>query len=495
MFGLFGRKPKRSVENDLIPELKRQIVQIQESTGAKYLTIAEPMLTLGVSLLVKNKGSAGLAHAINTLGALIEKEQQTSTGSLASSIIDIKVPEHPRDHYNSVLKRLGDFATRSINGGYSFEEVGAAMASVSGQITKSIDKDGLLGIGLLRNELKRRREEYRREQFRQTANGERCDDESINTLYQAEALGFTLTIEKDKTFVLSKGSAGVHYLRSNSEIEQFGRVLQRQQELEQANRSPVEKLVEQGNQHLEEQNLENAISAFSAALRIKPDSADIYFHRGLAWSNSYHNRGNKPDDLQNAIDDYTRSIELNASGEGYFERAELLSERGQVAEAIADYTKAIEKDHQASGSYYCRALLWKSTGEAGQQNAIADFNEAIRTGGKSDQFMALMSRGEAHHEWGNLDLALADFNAAAAYHPKGPPGLYEQRAAVLRELGRMREAIADFGEGISVASPLASPQFVANMYEQRGQCRMQLGETDLARQDFERAAELKRQRR
>jgi tetratricopeptide (TPR) repeat protein len=171
----------------------------------------------------------------------------------------------------------------------------------------------------------------------------------------------------------------------------------------------------------------------------------------------------------------------------------LLSAQGQVAEAIADYSKAIEKDHHASSSYYCRALLWQSTGEAGKAKAIADFDGAIRTGGKSEQFMALMARGQAYYDLGNLELALADFNAAAAYYPKTPPGLYEKRAAIFRQLGRLREAIADFGEGIAAASPLADPRFIANMYEQRGQCRMQLGEAHLARQDFERAVQMKRQ--
>jgi tetratricopeptide (TPR) repeat protein len=106
--------------------------------------------------------------------------------------------------------------------------------------------------------------------------------------------------------------------------------------------------------------------------------------------------------------------------------------------------------------------------------------------------MALMTRGEAHQQFGELELALDDLNAAAAYYPKSPPGLYEQRATILMRLGRTREAIADFGEGIAAASPLASPKFIANMYEQRGQCRMQLGESELARQDLERAAQLNR---
>ena len=105
MFGIFGRKPKRSIEDDLIPQLKRHVVQIQDSTGVSYLAIAAPMLTFGISLLVKDKGLAGLAHAINTLSALIEQEQ-TSLGSLGSAIMNIQIPEFPRDHYHSVIDKL-----------------------------------------------------------------------------------------------------------------------------------------------------------------------------------------------------------------------------------------------------------------------------------------------------------------------------------------------------------------------------------------------------
>jgi tetratricopeptide (TPR) repeat protein len=494
MFGIFGRKPTKSVDDDLIPELKRQVVQIKDSTGVSYLAIAEPMLTFGVTLLLHEKGAAGLAQVINNLSSMIQ-EQQAALGSLGSSIMEIKIPEHSRDHYHTVIDKMGDFGTRFIQKGYSYEEVGAAMASVSGDIAKLIDKDNILYIGLLRKELARRRDDYRREQFRQTASGEHCSDESINTLLRAEANGFTLRIGPDRTFVLSKGSSSVHYLRSNFDIGRFGRTLKQQEETDQANRSPVETLVAQGQKHLQEQNLQGAINAFSAALRIEPDSRDIHFHRGVAWSNSYYNKGNKPTDLQNAIDDYTRSIDLDPEfATAYFQRAGLSSKQGQVEGAIADYSKAIEKQHNTSSAYYCRGLLWQSTGEAGKVKAIADFDGAVRTGSKSDQFMALMARAEVHHELGNLDTALADLNAAAAYYPKGPPGLYEKRANILVDLGRAQEAVADFSKGIEVVSPLASPTFVAKMYEKRGQCRMLLGETQLAHQDLERAAQLLRQR-
>lgn len=485
MFGIFGRQPKKSVEEDLIPELKRQVVQIRDSTGASYLAIAAPLLSFGISLVVEKKG---LAHAISILSAILEEEQQTSAGSLSSSIIDIKIPEPTRGEVEPVVKKLADFAARFINKeGYSFEEVGGAMAFVSGEMAKRMEKNNFLGIGLLRKELKVRRDQYRREQFSQTANGERCTEESINILLQAESHGFTLTVERDRTFALAK-EGGTDYLRSNFDIQRFGAAMKR----EQANRSPVEKLVEQGHKHLQDQNLDAAVSAFSAALRITPDSRDIYFHRGVTWSNSYYNRGRKPNDLQKAVDDFTRSIEIDPGfADGYFQRAQSLSAQLRTAEAIADYSKCIEMDHNTSSSYFSRALLLQSSGE--KARAIADFDGAIRTGDKDDQSMALMSRGEAQHDLGNLELALDDFNAAAAYYPKGPPGLYEKRGALLLELGRRREAIADFSEAIAAVSPLADPRFIANMYEQRGHCRTQLGEVELGRQDLEHAAMLRQQ--
>ena len=464
--------------------------------GVSYLAIAPPMLGFGMSCLVRERGLAGLAAAIEGLGSLIE-EKQARLGFLGSHLMYIKLPEQPGDHYHSVIHKLGDFATNLFNQGYSLEAVGTAMTSVAFEVAELMDKQNetnVLTIALLRKEHERLRNSYRRERLRQVATGERCTEESVNILLQAEAEGFTLTIEEDGAFALRKENCGSYHLRSNADIEQFGRHRQRQQETEEANRSPVERLVEQGHKHLQEGRLENAISSYSAALRIKPDSAELYFRRGTAWKSTYYNTGKKADDLQKAIDDYSRAIEIDPEhGQAYFQRSELWPQ-DQFAEAIADYTKAIEYAHEVASSHYCRALLWQSTGEGWEAKAIADFDAAIRTGGSTDQYMALTGRGDLHRNLGNLELAVADFTAAAACYPKSAPsGLYVSRAAVLRQLGRTREAIADLDQAIAVASlPLNGAKFIAGIYEERGQCRMQLGESDLARQDFERAAQLKR---
>jgi len=58
--------------------------------------------------------------------------------------------------------------------------------------------------------------------WRRTADGELCTEESRSILRQAEAHGFSLSIEDNNTFVVTKQGFGTTYLRSNYEIRRFG---------------------------------------------------------------------------------------------------------------------------------------------------------------------------------------------------------------------------------------------------------------------------------
>ncbi|MDF0515752.1 tetratricopeptide repeat protein [Bradyrhizobium yuanmingense] len=491
MFGLFGNKSKKSAEGELVPALKQYVVQIHDTTKITFLAIAHPLLTFGMSAQAYGKGPAGITQAINSLSRQLEQAQK-ALGSLGSSIMDVGIPQQPQQQYDFLVEKIGDFATTYTNKGYSFEEVGVAMMNLASDIAKAIDKDGLLNIGLLRQELARLRERYKREQFSQTATGERTTDAAIDALLRAEAAGFTLTVSNDRTFILSKGSAISHYLRSNAEIAGFAALLKQEQDTAEASRNPVDRLIEQGQTNLRKQNLEAAIESFSAALRIKPNDRDLYFNRGVAWSNKYHNKGHNPDALQHAIDDYTRSLEIDPDfAQGYFQRAGLYTSQGRDQAAIADYDKAIDGNHLLSSSYYCRALLWQKQGAAGKAKTLADFTKAIEFGSKDDQFMALMSRSEAHQQYGELELALDDLNAADAYYPENPPGLFKHRADIYLKMGRVREAVVDLGNAIEATSPLASAEFLAELYDQRAQCKAKLGEPQQAQQDLTRAREVR----
>jgi len=46
---------------------------------------------------------------------------------------------------------------------------------------------------------------------------------SLNVLWEANARGYVLAVERDNTFTVTKN--GTTYLRSNDDIQRFGRVL------------------------------------------------------------------------------------------------------------------------------------------------------------------------------------------------------------------------------------------------------------------------------
>jgi hypothetical protein len=62
-----------------------------------------------------------------------------------------------------------------------------------------------------------------RNQFRTTHSGETCTEASLNILRDAISQGYTLSVTPERTFLAAKGPA-VSYLRSNYDIERFGRL-------------------------------------------------------------------------------------------------------------------------------------------------------------------------------------------------------------------------------------------------------------------------------
>jgi hypothetical protein len=59
--------------------------------------------------------------------------------------------------------------------------------------------------------------------FRRTADGEMCTDEAMSILSRARAQGFTVGVERDGAFSITKAGVGTSYLRSNYDILEFSR--------------------------------------------------------------------------------------------------------------------------------------------------------------------------------------------------------------------------------------------------------------------------------
>ena len=55
---------------------------------------------------------------------------------------------------------------------------------------------------------------------------------------------------------------------------------------------------------------DEAIAAFTEAIELSPDDAAVYEHRGHAYRAKYHGGDRNPEDLDRAIEDFSRARDL-----------------------------------------------------------------------------------------------------------------------------------------------------------------------------------------
>ena len=145
-----------------------------------------------------------------------------------------------------------------------------------------------------------------------------------------------------------------------------------------------------------------AIEYFSNAIKLKPDDAEFYIHRGRTYE--------KLGKYQFAINDYSDAIRLEPDdASAYDNRGGAYSKLGQYQLAIEDYTEAIRLDPdefdvcvRSRGEAYSKLAQYK--------RAIKDYNKAIRQ--KPNDANAYVYRGEAYSKLGQYERAIKDYNFA-----------------------------------------------------------------------------------
>ena len=135
----------------------------------------------------------------------------------------------------------------------------------------------------------------------------------------------------------------------------------------QAPDEPDENLVNRGIEKGKEGDLDGAIADFTRAIELNPKDDAPYYNRAQA------KRLKK--DAAGAIADYTRAIELGSTNPAtYNNRGNARAENNDQDGAIADYTRAIELKPDYARAYYNRAVTKQAKGDA--TGAKADFNTA-----------------------------------------------------------------------------------------------------------------------
>jgi len=132
---------------------------------------------------------------------------------------------------------------------------------------------------------------------------------------------------------------------------------------------PDADLVNRGIEKGKKGDLDGAIADFTRAIELNPKDDAPYYNRAQAkWLKK---------DRAGAIADYTRAIELGSTNPAaYNNRGNARAENNDRDGAIADYTRAIELNPNYARAYYNRAMAKEAKGD--KAGAEADFKTAAK---------------------------------------------------------------------------------------------------------------------
>ncbi|HVF90068.1 MAG TPA: tetratricopeptide repeat protein [Blastocatellia bacterium] len=137
----------------------------------------------------------------------------------------------------------------------------------------------------------------------------------------------------------------------------------------------------------------------------------------LNYALAYYKRGNERKergDLAGALSDYTRAIDLDSNlPQVYNNRGNTLKAMGDYEAAIKDYDRAIEINPRFAFAYNNRGAAWFLKGDP--DRAVSDYNKAIKL--KPDYALAYANRGLAFLARGDSRRAESDFDKCSKLQP------------------------------------------------------------------------------
>ena len=190
-------------------------------------------------------------------------------------------------------------------------------------------------------------------------------------------------------------------------------------------------------------DLDEAISLFSKALAVYPQSVDAYSSRGL----SYLERG-RDGDASRAIADLTQAVAISPDAvSAHINRAVAFMERNQAGDprkALTDPNRAVGLDPESAGALVNRAVVYTRMNTPGDlDSAFEDLERAIEI--QSDFAAAYANRGNVYLQRGldgDLERSLDEFTRAIELDPDSPMAFFN-RSLVHSAIGDMDKSIAD----------------------------------------------------
>ncbi len=207
--------------------------------------------------------------------------------------------------------------------------------------------------------------------------------------------------------------------------------------------------------------LSQAIAELDETIRLNPDSAQAYLHRGFvyydrAFTERVRNAQGlgiiNPKDLGQAIADYSKAIELGENGGNvYYERGMTYARlKDAIRMAGATLVGPAQQDMTASQG----GSIWKSEGAAVDREgyedlAWADLNHAIAL--QPEIALAHYERGLLNAGRGYRTAAIRDYSEAIRLDPDHASAYYNRALMYMREESERKKAIADLESVLKIS--------------------------------------------
>ena len=199
-------------------------------------------------------------------------------------------------------------------------------------------------------------------------------------------------------------------------------------------------------------NIQEELFAFDRAIRLKPDYADAYCHRGVA-------RGGLGK-LEDAIEDFDQAIRLKPDyAEAYCSRGAVKSGLGQHEAALTDYDRAIRLKPDYADAYYNRAATKRAL-KRHDKATLADLDQALLF--KPDFVDAYYNRGVVRGKLEEYEAAIEDFDQAIRLKPHYAEA-YRNRGFANQEHGRVEKARDDFKVALDLANKAGNDKLKAEV--------------------------------
>jgi tetratricopeptide (TPR) repeat protein len=167
------------------------------------------------------------------------------------------------------------------------------------------------------------------------------------------------------------------------------------------NADDVSALARRGVGWYEEGNLDNALSDYNEAIRLRPRERAWYNNRGIVGA------GMKQYDK--AIQDYDEAIRLDPSYPlPYLNRGNAWAKKKEFDQALRDYDQAIKLDDKFGNAYNCRAWLWATCPDAKYRDGQKAVESAKRACELTNWWSgsSLGTLGAAYAEAGSFEEAI-----------------------------------------------------------------------------------------